>query len=75
MSSEDACTEYLSAMGHVDGALRDLRVRSTRLGGETERQRIEEEARANDTYAQYEEGLTAAQELYRDVDPNEPPES
>ena len=50
MSSENACAEYLAAMGHVDATLRALRVRDERLEHEAERQRIEDEAQANGTY-------------------------
>lgn len=50
MASDQASQEYLSAMGHMDAALRDLRVRDERIAAETERTRLEDEAKASGAY-------------------------
>lgn len=55
MASDQACQEYLSAMGHMDAALRDLRVRDERIDAEVERARLEDEARANGAYDTFED--------------------
>ncbi len=55
MSSPEASQEYLTAMGHMDQALRVLDQRTQRLIEEQERARIEEEAQANGTYDTFEE--------------------
>jgi hypothetical protein len=50
MASPDASAEYLSAMGHVDGAVRDLDSMDRRLAAEAGRDALEAGARASGAY-------------------------
>ena len=55
MATEYACQEVLNAIGHMDAALRDLRVLGERTAEEAERDRLEAEARANGSYDTFED--------------------